>query len=194
MTDRSRTVKLTGAACAGSLLIAVGKLIMGIAFLSVFTCINAFYSMGMVLAKACLLKGILEEGERMQVNFRCRQAAVILILSSLLYMIYSLRLFWMPVVDQYHPYAGIAIAAFTFFELGINIRGIVINRHRHLRLFWALRMISFASSLICLVLTQTAILAFTNPGIDHSSANALIGLLMGAAAALIGVGMLFRAG
>jgi hypothetical protein len=50
----------------------------------------------------------------------------------------------------------------------------------------ALRAIGFASTLSCFVLTQTAIMSFSNKG-DNNFANALAGVVFGGMAALIGL-------
>lgn len=118
-----------------------------------------------------------------------------MIIASVLYVVYSTRLLWHPMVSHYDKYVGLGIATFAFTEFGLNIRGVIVEWHNHTLLFHAIKMINLASSLICLVLTQTAILSFTYdsmPDYDPSIFNGLMGILMGTAATLIGCVMLWR--
>ncbi len=188
-------MQITGAACLGNLLVGIGKLMMGIISLSFFTCVSAFYTFGMVLAKACVLRGMAEKNIAERQYRYYRLSGIILIIASVLYVVYSTRLLWHPMAGRYSKYTGIGIAAFAFTELGLNIRGVIVERNNHNQLFHAVKMINLASSLICLVLTQTAILSFTHehvPDYDPSMSNGLMGILMGTAAALIGCIMLRR--
>jgi len=189
---RRNTVRLTGAACTGSFLLGCGKLIIGILSASLFTCANAFYTFGMVAAKFCALKGIAAPTTKQYSYYRI--TAGILIAASLCYAFYAFRLLLHPEQPHYNIYMGLPIAAFTFTEIGLNIRGILIERRSGQLMFHAIKMVNLASSLICLVLTQTALLSFTAADAEQnfSAANGTMGLLMGSAAALIGILMLRR--
>lgn len=192
---KSRYMQITGASCMGNLLVGIGKLALGIISLSFFTCTSAFYTFGMVVAKICALRGIVK-GKTLEKQYKYyKLSGMILIASSVLYVIYSTRLLWHPMVSHYDKYIGLGIATFAFTELGLNIRGVIVERHNHTLLLHAIRMINLASSLICLVLTQTAILSFTHDSMsdyDPSASNGLMGILMGTAATLIGCVMLWR--
>lgn len=193
--SKNHTMKITGAACIGNLLVGIGKLGMGIMSLSFFTCVSAFYTFGMVIAKACALGGLVKGKAPGEQYHYYKLSGMILIVASVLYVVYSTRLLWHPMVSHYDKYVGLGIATFAFTELGLNIRGVIVERHNHTLLFHAIRMINLASSLICLVLTQTAILSFTHdsmPDYDPSISNGLMGILMGTAATLIGCVMLWR--
>lgn len=193
--SKNHTMKITGAACIGNFMVGIGKLGMGLRSLSFFTCVSAFYTFGMVIAKACALKGLVKEKAPGEQNHYYKLSGIILIIASVLYVVYSTRLLWHPMVSHYDKYVGLGIATFAFTELGLNIRGVIVERHNHTLLFHAIRMINLASSLICLVLTQTAILSFTHDSMsdyDPSISNGLMGILMGTAATLIGCVMLWR--
>ena len=93
-------------------------------------------------------------------------------------------------------YVAISIATVTFAEIGLNIRGVIVTRHNHTLLIHAIKMINLSASLITLVLTQTALLSFTNietNTLEISKGNGLIGILMGTVATLIGGYMIFKA-
>ncbi len=184
---------ITGAACLGNFLLGTGKLVVGISSLSVFTCVSALYTYGMVLAKICALKGIDADIKKQYRHYRL--TGIILIIASVLYGIYSARLLWHPRVSHYQMYVGLAIATFTFTEIGLNVRGVIVERHDRTLMTHAIKMVSLASSLISLVLTQTALLSFTHEDVadyDPSVSNGRMGIIMGSASAMLGVYMLIR--
>lgn len=89
-------------------------------------------------------------------------------------------------------YIALAIATFTFTEIGLNIRGVIVERKNHAPLIHAIKMINLSSSLICLVLTQTAILSFASDLPTHAKENGLMGIIMGGVATLIGIYMILQ--
>lgn len=186
------SLHLTGASCVGNTLLGLGKLVMGVLSMSFFTCASALYTFGMVAAKLVALVGFvkMEDSREQHRYYKC--AGCILIVSSVLYMIYSIRLFIHPKETVYHMYIALAIATFTFTEIGLNIRGVIVERKNHAPLIHAIKMINLSSSLICLVLTQTAILSFASDLPTHAKANGLMGIIMGGVATLIGVYMILR--
>lgn len=193
--DRTRhnTVRITGAACAANLLLGTVKLLLGLISASFFTIMNALYTYGMVTAKLCVLKGIAVPAEKQYAYYR--KAACILIASSLCYAVYSTRLLWHPQGSKYHPYLAMGIATVTFVEIGLNLWGAVMECKKKALTFHALKIINLASSLIGLVLTQTAILSFTHTETEYDSSRSdgILGLCMGGCAALLGLFMLWRA-
>ena len=189
----SRVLHFAGAACIGNTFAGIGKLILGIISLSFFTCASAFYTLGMVTAKLCALTGIIKEEDTAQHYKYYKLSGTVLIVSSLLYIIYSIRVLFNPITSTYHMYVALAIALFTFVELAINIRGVIVYRHNHTPLLHAIKMIDLASSLICLVLTQTAILSFTEGTGHNLQINVgIFGVLMGIAATTLGIIMIAR--
>ena len=210
---QSRTLRIAGITLAGNIILGLGKLFVGIFSASFFICVSAFYTFGMVIAKCFALNGIVKskpEKQQSSITDTCgngqqnicsakvlrqyRRTAVTLITASLVYIGYSMRLFYYPATSDYSIYTGLIIAVFTFTELVLNIRGVIIERKNKSPLFHALKTVSLASSLICLVLTQTAILSFADSQTDlQPSANGFMGVLMGAAAAVLGILMLVRA-
>lgn len=191
--SKSRSLQIARASCVGNMLIGIGKLLMGILSFSFFTCVSAFYTFGTVVAKSCALAGLIQDNDRNTQYRYYRLSGIVLIAASILYIIYSIRLFFFPVTTSFHPYLAMGIATFTFTELAVNIRGVIVERHNRTPLFHAIKMINLASSMICLVLTQTAILSFASEHIEeHSRANGTIGIIMGAAATVLGIIMIVR--
>ena len=192
---RGRSLQVAGASCIASAAAGMGKLAMGLVSLSLFTCVSAFYSFAMVIAKVVALSALVREtGREFQLR-SCTLAGRLLIVASALYMVYSARLLFHPVQRGYHLYIAIGIAACTCFELGLNIRGVLVDRRSHTPLFYALRTINLASACISLVLTQQVLLALNEvEGLTlvHARANTLMGLLMGGCALLLGVKLILR--
>lgn len=195
---RGRSLHLTGAACLGNLLVGLGKLVMGIISLSFFTCVSAFYTFGMVAVKVVALAGILkEENSRAQYRYY-KISGLILVGSSVAFILYSVWIQFHPPTSVYHMYIALGIATVTFTEITLNIRGVVIEHKNKSPLFHALKMINLASSLISLVLVQNAILSFKQADGDVSEeqlaqmSSGLIGIFMGTIAAALGVFMIIR--
>ena len=189
----NRMIKLTGAACTANVILGLGKLLLGIYSLSFFTCVSALYTFGIVIAKYLALAGLLKSKNAKEQYRHYFLSGAVLMAASVAYIAYSVRLFFHPATSVYHMYVALLIATFTFFEITINLRGAIMERHNQTPLFHAIRMINLASSLICLVLTQTAILSFADTQTDlHPGANGVIGVVMGICAALLGLNMVIR--
>lgn len=186
---------------------AIGKLALGIYSASLFMVVNALYSVGIGAAKMIAIKGYsLDErlsgtsdaaGMRKKEYRHYRWVGLILLCSSVAYAIYCTRLFFGGSTMQYDMIVGIAIAAFTFLELGMAIHGVLTMRRNREPIFEALKLITLASALITLVLTQAALTSFAGVGetgeaMDMSFFNGLSGLVFGGLAALIGLYMVVR--
>ena len=100
-------------------------------------------------------------------------------------------MYFHPACTAYHPYLAIGIAAVTFAEIGLNLRGVLVFRKNRSPLLHALKTINLAASLISLVLTQAAILSFADE-VQNPASNGILGALMGTCAVLLGVYMLLR--
>ena len=119
---------------------------------------------------------------------------MILIAASLLYICYSVWSFFHPKEVSYHMYVALAIATFTFAEIGVNLYGMIANRKNRTPLLHAIKTINLAAALISLVLTQSALLSFAGDGRHDPAVNGLMGLLSGTCAVLLGIFMLWRIG
>lgn len=190
----SRTFHLAGISGAGNILLGLGKIVSGLLSLSVFVCVNGLYTLGMVLARYCALAGAVRTKDVKKQYDYYRQAGMILIAASLLYLVYSGWSFFHPRAVSYHKYIALSIATFTFTEIGLNLYGMIANRSSRTPLLHAIKTINLAASLISLVLTQSAILAFAGGGNHDPAVNALMGLLSGTCAVLLGFYMIWRIG
>ena len=189
----SRLLKLSGASMTANILLGFGKLVLGIYTMSFFVCVSAMYTFGMVVAKYFALAGIIKSKSTKEQYRYYFLSGAILIVASIAFIGYSVRVLFHPVTTVYHMYVALVIASFTFFEITVNIRGVIIERNNHTPLFHALRTTNLASSLICLVLTQAAILSFADTQSEiHPTANGIIGIAMGCLALMLGINMVLR--
>lgn len=184
------TLRIAGASLLINMAIGIGKIVLSIISSSFFIGVSAFYTFALVLARIFALLGSDSNKERCS----CFICALILIGASILYIIYSIRLFFTKEACSYHQYAALAIATVTFVEIGVNARGVVQERRNHRLFMQALKMVNLASSLISLTLTQAALLSLSEQteGIDRSLATGFLGFLMGTSAAVIGVLLLIK--
>ncbi|MDO4547455.1 MAG: hypothetical protein Q4D04_05115 [Clostridia bacterium] len=190
----ARSIRLACASGAGNLLIGIGKLLIGVFSLSLFTCMSAFYTLCMALAKACAIAGIPQTTMQAEPYKWLRRSAYVLLFASLMYAGYSLRLFFAPSLPSFHPYVALGIATVTFCELGMNLRGLLMARKYHSLPIQALKTISMSASLICLVLTQASLLALSSKASmeTHASATGLLGLILSLVTALLGILLMIR--
>lgn len=167
----------------------LSKTVISIAALSFFMFTNALYSAGLGVARYIAVKMHTQDGKK-QIRSYFYVGGVIFFASAC-YVVYSIRLFHKSEIPSYDKIFGIVIACYTFFEFGINVREAIRLRKSNALETKALRAISLSSTLLCFVLTQTALMSFTHEG-DSSFANALAGVVFGGAAALVGIYVMVR--
>lgn len=190
--DRSERISLFARfSLLMNMVFVVGKIIIGIFTASVFMYINALYSVGIGLTKFLFLRNYriterIEEQRACYIRIGC-----ILLVASCVYVLYSFRMILGASSMKYPQNVAIAIAAVTFAEIGLNIRGSIVAHRNDTPLVQALKLTNLASSLIALVLTQTALLSFTSTA-DNSVPNGMIGILMGACSAGVGLFMVLH--
>ena len=181
---KKNQLAFTRVSIAKDSLLVVGKLILSIASASFLMFVNALYSAGLGSARFIALK--MHEQNRTQQIKSYRQVGVIITIASSCYALYSLRLLLGAQTGPYSLHIALVIALYTFVEFGINVRAALRLRNSPALEAKALRAISFAATLICFVLTQTAIMSFASEG-DNSLTNALSGIFFGVVAALVGI-------
>lgn len=164
-------------------LVAV-KSLLSILSWSFFMFVNALYSVGMGTARLIAVR--MHTQSRAQQITSYRYVGIIVSAAGICYVLYSIRLFFGGSTGVYSMHIALVIALYTFVEFGINLRDLLRLRKSKALEAKALRAISFSSTLICFVLTQTAILSFASEG-DNRFANALAGVVFGTLGALIGL-------
>lgn len=165
------------------------KLGMSFASASFFMFANALFSCGIGLARYAALK---MQGQEAVTQLRLyRLVSVILSFSGLCYVGYSVRLFFGGSSGQYSEVMALAIAAYTFVEFGIQISELLKLRKIHDLEAEALRLVSLSGILISFVLTQTAIMSFSEQA-EHNFSDGLAGVVFGGLVVLVGIIMFIR--
>ena len=135
------------------------KLVMSIASASFFMFANALFSCGIGLARYVALK--------MQGKETSEQLRLYRWVSAILVM-------------------ALAIAAYTFVEFGIQIHELIKLRRQHDLEAEALRLVSLCGILVSFVLTQTAIMSFSEQA-EHNFSDGLAGVVFGGLVVLVGM-------
>ena len=164
------------------------KLVMSVASASFFMFANALFSCGIGLARYVALK---MQGKETAEQLRLyRWVSAILSFSGLCYAGYSVRLFFGGSAGQYSEVMALAIAAYTFVEFGIQIRDLIKLRKQHDLEAEALRLVSLCGILVSFVLTQAAIMSFSEQA-EHNFSDGLAGVVFGGLVVLVGAVSLF---
>jgi len=181
---RNRKLIFTRVSILKDAFFVAGKGLISIISVSFFMFVNALYSAGTGIARFIAVRMHTQEEDKQVTSYR--YVGIIISTSSICYVLYSVRLFFGGKTGDYDMYVALVIALYTFVEFGINIKEAIKLRKSKALEAKALRAVSFSSTLICFVLTQTAIMSFANEG-DNSFANALSGVVFGGLAALVGI-------
>lgn len=181
---RQHALMVTRASILKDGVLVVAKSVLSIIGASFFMFVNALFSVGMGAARFIAVKMHSQEREQQIQSYR--SVGIIVSIAGICYVLYSIRLLFGGSSGVYDINIALAIALYTFVEFGINIRESIRLRNSRELEAKALRAISFSATLICFVLTQTAIMSFANEG-DSSVANALSGIFFGSLAATRGL-------
>ncbi len=190
--DASAARSLHVAAVSGlwNVLLGIGKIASGALALSIFACVNGLYTLGMGAARLVTATGATRAGAGSTRRY-ARWAGIALMAASALYVAYAMWTYVHPVTARYSKMAALAIATFTFAEIGLNGKNLVQTRGAKGAIEKALRIIGLASSIIALGLTQEAILSFQGGGHDPA-VNAYIRCLTGSVAFALGMYIVLR--
>lgn len=179
----------------GNFALAAGKAVIGIFTLSVFMLVSAFYSVFSGLAKQFYYRGAAagrEDAKKEVGYYFCM--AVFLLVASLVYSLYMVRLFFLSEGLVYGTIAGITVAAVSFTELFMAVKGLVKSNRLKDMLVSGLKTVNLSGALTAIVLTQTALLSFTSGAeAAYSGATAVFGLCVGLVSSGLAVSMLFKA-
>ncbi|MCR5596097.1 MAG: hypothetical protein K6G12_09625 [Lachnospiraceae bacterium] len=141
---------------------------------------SALYNFGIAGARGAIIKE--------KKNF----VGWIVMLSSFLFVIYSYWIYKNGNSAEYDMRVAILIAAVTFTDIVLAVRGIIKAHKNNNNENKMISLISLATALISLTLTQTAILSFTQKGRDTSQYNGICGMIFGMVAMVIGLIILTR--
>jgi len=181
---KSKKLVFTRVSILKDVFLVAGKSIISIVSLSFFMFTNALFSAGMGIARFIAVKMHTQDRSGQIASYR--HVGIIISAASICYVVYSARLFFGGKSGTYSMSIALVIALYTFVEFGINIKEAFRLRKSRALEAKALRAISFSATLLCFVLTQTAIMSFASEG-DNSFSNALSGVVFGGLAALTGL-------
>lgn len=189
--------------------IAFGKIGMGIYSLSLFLCINGLYNVGIASAKAVALKGYSnsigypvwklqshsntpgKKKKNRKTEYKyCYLVGIIVFISSVIYTICATRvLLGKHSNAKYSNFMTFVIFTFTVVEITISLQGIYTARKNREPILEAIKLTCLVSSLIALVLSQTAILSYT--GREPNIYFDIFGVVFGNVSSIIGLHMIF---
>jgi len=163
------------------------KIIGAIITMSLGLLISSFYNFILSIAK----KKIFSKKQIPEYK-RYFQTGLLIIISGVIYIIYSILLIKLNLSLSYHMYAAILIAAITFTDITMSIIGIIKAKKNKDIQSEMLKYINLSTALISLSLTQSAILSFTNPNNDNSFVNGSLGIMVAILTILIGIYMMLN--
>lgn len=177
----------------GNAFVAFCKMVMGIFSTSIFLFISAFYSLGCMASKQTYFAGLNHSKiDKEQEPKYYLRIAIILLFTDIIYIVYMIRLFFIPSASRYPQVVGIGLAFISTLEMYFAIRGLIKSKKHDELLLSGLKCVSLSTALLSIVLAQTAILSFTMPEVDCSIYNALAGILFGFVCIIIAIAMLFK--
>lgn len=160
------------------------KIVLAVIAKSLLLFIYSFYNISINLAKRTSL--------REHINYKYENyyfCGIIVLISSIVYIIYSNYIYVYGSNIKYSMYTGIGIATLAFYNITIAIIGIVKAKKDKNLTMETIKLTNLASSLISMSLTQTAILSFTNAE-DMSRYNGIGGIFFGILSMIIGIYMI----
>jgi len=200
----SRILYFAGASILINIAIGLGKIIMGIYNHSFLFFVSGFYNLSLGFAKVVAVKGYAEskgkaifpftlQADKKHKEYRYYQlVGVILLLASFAYTIGSIGV----LVGEhnnvhYSLIMVVEIGIITVIEIIVALQGVFARRREKEPILEAIKLTSLISSLIGLVLVQTAIL-------NHAGGKTIIyfdyvGIFLGVVSFFIGVYMIISA-
>ncbi len=184
------TIIFTRLSLKKDMVVVLGKIILSCITLSGFMLANALYSVGMGAARYSAIRA--QNKERYQQIRSYFEIGAAIFGASLCYMVYSFKTFSRDGFLRFDMTIALIIALYTFTEFYFIIRDYIKARKTHNLISEEIKLIGLSSTMICLVLTQVAIMSFAHDG-DSTFYNRLSGVIFGSVSAFIGIYMMMRA-
>jgi hypothetical protein len=186
----ARTIRFARLSAILNAALALGKIGLGVYSLSVFVCVSGFYNVGIAFAKHITIK----DHERNEQSKSYIRIGYIILATSAVYMIYCANMVIRGEANiTYDLITALAIATFTFTEIGVSIYGILIARRTKSLTFMSVKRINLVSALVSLVLTESALLGIE--GVSNAARYCgWTGLICGGISAIIGLSMVILQG
>ena len=167
-----------------SLAMGILKIIIAIITKSIGLFISSFYNFLISITK----RNAFNKKEE-SIFEKYIRIGILIIITSVLFIIYSISVIKLHTNSSYHMYIAIFIAAVTFTDITLATIGIIKAKRKKDLKTEMLKCINLSTALISLVLTQKAILSFTNKGQDMSNWNGICGIFAGSLVCIIGMYM-----
>ena len=183
-----------------NIVIGVGMFIMGFYSHSPFLYINGFYNFGIALVNYIPVRGYRKKTRNSSVNSayrnigeeyrRYQQMGVAAVITSCIYLIYCVVMIFAGSINfNYNSMISFAVAFTAFVQIAMAIRNFVIMKTRKEFLMEGMSLIGLSTSLISLVLMQSAVMSITYAG-DTTFYCGITGLMVGCFSATVGVFMI----
>jgi hypothetical protein len=175
-----RTVQLTKLSMMLNVVLAIGKIGLGVYSLSLFVCMSGFYNIGIAFAK--------HEAVKDRKN-SYRRTGYIILVTSVVYLIYCANMAIRNKANiSYDLITALTIATLTFSEIGLAVHGLLHARKSKDLTLMAAKRINLVTALISLVLTQSALLGLET--VENAARYCgWTGLIFGGVSAMIGLSM-----
>lgn len=188
--DKQRRIKLfTLLGLLYNIVWSVGKVLFGIFTRAFFFSISGIYTLFIGIIKSLFYRHYKKTDIKKEFKVSIAMG-VLIIISALAFVLYMARLFFIDDDMTYGQITSIAIAAFSFSELGISIGNFVRSVKAEDMMLTGLRSCNVASGFYAIVLTQVAITSAC--GTPNSKGNALGGTVFGLCALAMGVALLVQ--
>lgn len=160
------------------------KILVGVYFNSWFLIAIAIYSLFIGYVKNNCSSGLRKNKENIKDIHAYIRGGVVLAISSVFYIVYSVFSIYYPSNFEYNMIIAIAIAAFATYSIAISIVGVCKTKGKTM-LIKEYKLTNFATAFNNLVLTQIALLSFSN--VENSAFyNGLNGICVGVI--ILGIG------
>ena len=168
-------------------LLAVGKIVFGLFYGFVF-CVAGMVNGFIFLSKHECFMGI--KNTKRRFKDRNNRISIFLFVASVIYTLYMARLVFFDVkVYDYTMFIGLVIAAVSFTEMGVAIYGLIRTK-RSGHYYRNIKIINFCSAMTAIVLTQVAVMSFTNAN-NANMLNGLTGMGVGIIILLLSIFIYF---
>lgn len=192
---KTRNHKLSLVAMTTNFGAAAFKIIAAFYISSYFLIVSSFYSLGIGIATQLFFRGV---NRSKLIQTKEKKYVVLmyltLLVSSMIYTFYMARQFYIEVSEfNYGMVLSLGIAAVSFTELGIAIRGLIKSHYLRDSLLTARKTVTLTNALVAIVVTQSALVTyFSSDGLQQQIYNAILGTTMGTIAILLSLIMLIR--
>lgn len=168
-------------------LLAIGKIVFGL-FYGFLFCISGMVNGFIFLSKHECFMGI--KNTKRTFKTRNNRISIFLFVASIIYTLYMARLVFFDVkVYDYTMFIGVLIAVVSFTEMGVAIYGLIRTK-RSGHYYRNIKIINFCSAMTAIVLTQVAIMSFTNAN-NSNMLNGLTGMGVGVVILLLSIFIYF---